>query len=91
MVQIFNEDCLDKDLNLLKNGEILFFHRQSLLDSLPKEDNKYPGHCGIYLGCNFFIQASNVKKKVIISSFDQNDYWKKVLVGSKDVLSDSKY
>lgn len=55
---------------------------------MPKEDNRYPGHCGIYLSDNYFIQSSSVIGKVIISNFELNDYWKKVLVGSKDILSD---
>lgn len=89
-LRLFNEDSLNKDLNLIKSGDILFFHRQSLSNSMPKKDNKYPGHCGIYLGNNYFIQSSSVKREVIISNFDQNDYWKRVLVGSKNILDDSK-
>ena len=89
-LRLFNEESLNKELSLIKCGDILFFHRQSLNESLPKDTNRYPGHCGIYLGGNFFIQSSSVKRKVIISSFDNNSYWKKVLVGSKDILDDSK-
>lgn len=53
---------------------------------IPKDNNKYPGHCGIYLGNNEFIHSSKVKGKVVISNFTKNDYWKRVLVASKDVF-----
>lgn len=89
-LRLFNEKSLDKNLGLIKSGDILFFHRQSLEDDLPSENNYYPGHCGIYLGDNYFIQSSYIRKKVIISNFDDNPYWKQVLVGSKDVLDDPK-
>lgn len=79
---------IGKDLSLVGIGDILFFHRQSLSDIEPKEDNKYPGHCGIYLGYNNFIHASRPKGKVVISNFDNNTYWNDVLVGSKDIISD---
>ena len=77
-LRIFVENDYNKDLNLIKSGDILFFHRQSYKDSLTKEDNRYPGHCGIYLSDNYFIQSSSVIGKIIISNFELNDYWKKV-------------
>lgn len=77
-LRIFVENDYNKDLNLIKSGDILFFHRQSYNDSLPKEDNRYPGHFGIYLSDNYFIQSSSVIGKIIISNFELNDYWKKV-------------
>lgn len=80
----------NKDLSLIRSGDIVFFHRQSYDDNNPKENKKYPGHCGIYLSDNLFIHSSSVKGKVVISSFLKNDYWKKVLVGSKDIISDDK-
>ena len=89
-LRLFNENSLDKDLSLIKSGDILFFHRQSFQDNLPSIDNYYPGHCGIYLSDSYFIQSSSIKEKVIISSFDENPYWKEVLVGSKDILDDPK-
>ncbi len=90
ILRLFNEKELNKDLSLIKTGDILFFHRQSLNDNKPSNNNRYPGHCGIYLSDNYFIQSSSVKGKVIISSFIKNEYWKNVLVGSKDILSDDK-
>lgn len=86
---LFEENNLDKDLNLIKNGDIIFFHRQSLKDMIPKENNKYPGHCGIYLGNNEFIHCSGPKGKVVVSNFMKNDYWKSILVASKDVLENN--
>lgn len=77
----------DKDLSLIKSGDILFFHRQSLNDNVPTEDNKYPGHCGIYIGNNKFIHSLKSEGRVVISDFENNDYWKKVLVARKDIVS----
>lgn len=85
---LFEENNLYKELNLIKNGDIIFFHRQSLKDTIPKQNNKYPGHCGIYLGNNEFIHCSRSKGKVVISDFEKNNYWKDVLIASKDVFVD---
>lgn len=90
ILRVFNKKELNKDLSLIRSGDIVFFHRQSYDDNNPKENNKYPGHCGIYLSDNLFIHSSSVKGKVVISSFLKIDYWKKVLVGSKDIISDDK-
>ena len=81
----FNE--VDKHIDLIKSGDILFFHRQSLNDNEPKQDNRYPGHCGIYLYDNEFIHALKSEDRVVISNFEQNKYWKKVLVARKDIIS----
>ena len=80
----------DKDISSLNKADVLLFHRQSLLDNEPKEDNFYPGHAGIYIGDKKFVQASYVKKKVIISDFDNNPYWQDVLVASKDYITKCK-
>ncbi len=88
---VFEENDFNKDLKLIKNGDIIFFHRQSLKDTIPKENNKYPGHCGIYLGNNEFIHCSKAKGKVVISNFIDNDYWKNILVGSKDIFGDNDW
>ena len=90
IITLYAEDDLNKDLSVIRKGDILFFHRQSMSDTEPKVDNKYPGHCGIYLGDNNFIHCSRPKGEVIISNFDKNEYWKKVLVASKNILSDNK-
>ena len=86
---LFEEKSLYKDLSIIKKGDILFFHRQSKGDNIPKVDNKYPGHCGIYLSDNKFLHCSRPKGMVVISNFNC-EYWKKVLVGSKDIISDYK-
>lgn len=85
---LFEENNLNKDLDLIKNGDIIFFHRQSLKSMVPNENNKYPGHCGIYLGNNEFIHCSGPKGKVVISNFEKNKYWKDVLVASKNIFED---
>jgi len=86
-ITLYKENSLNKNLKLIKPGDILFFHRQSLNDNFPKENNKYPGHCGIYLGNNAFMHCSRSQNKIIINTFNK-DYWKKVLVASKDIISD---
>lgn len=85
---LFEENSLEKDLSVIKNGDIIFFHKQSLKDTEPRENNKYPGHCGIYLGENNFIHSSRKKGKVIISNVEKNKYWKDILVGSKNIFED---
>ena len=87
---LYDEDDLNKNLKLLEKGDILFFHRQSLGDNIPKIDNKYPGHCGIYLGDNSFIHCSRPKKKVIINNLVDDIYWQRVLIGSKRIISNNK-
>lgn len=89
-ITLFDEKSLSKDLSIIKKGDILFFHRQSKCDNIPRVDNKYPGHCGIYLGDNKFIHCSRPKGMVIISNFNRREYWKNVLVGSKDIIFDYK-
>ncbi len=84
---LFEENDLNKDLSILKKGDILFFHRQSMNDNIPTINNRYPGHCGLYLEDYYFIHASKTKGQVIISNFYQNEYWQNVLVASKDILS----
>lgn len=86
---LFDEASSLKEIEHIQKGDILFFHRQSLNDFAPKEDNKYPGHCGIYLENSFFIHSSRVKGKVVVSDFNKNEYWQKVLVGYKDIFADS--
>lgn len=87
-ITLYNEDDFNKDLSILRSADVLFFHTQSLKDHYPKPNNRYPGHCGIYLGNEYFIQANRTKGKVVISNFNKNEYWKKVLVGSKNVIAD---
>lgn len=91
-ITLYEDNVLDKDLSLLKRGDILFFHRQSMDDNIPKVDNRYPGHCGIYLGNNKFIHCTmrKGKNRVIINDLEKNKYWRKKLVGSKDIITYQK-
>lgn len=89
LITFKENDISSKDLSLIKNGDIVFFHRQSLQDNYPTENNKFPGHCGIYLGEQKFIHASRIKQRVVISDFTKNNYWLKVLVGSKNIFVDN--
>lgn len=86
-ITYFKENDLDKDLSKIYIGDVLFFHRQSKEDNKPKEDNKYPGHCGIYLGNNKFIHVPRNKGYVTINDFESSKYWTKKLVASKDIIS----
>ena len=86
MTSNYGKLIFDKNIDLINNGDILFFHRQSLNDNIPKVDNKYPGHCGIYLYDNKFIHSLKSEGRVVISNFEKNDYWKKVLVARKNII-----
>lgn len=86
-ILLFNEIDDNKNIDLINNGDILLFHRQSLNENEPKDNNKYPGHCGIYIGNHKFIHSLKSEKRVVISDFEKSDYWKKVLVASKDIIS----
>ena len=87
-ITLFNENSLTKDFSLINKGDILLFHRQSLDDFMPRENNKYPGHCGIYLDNNIFIHCSRPKGRVILNSFKNSKYWRKVLIGSIDIANE---
>ena len=76
----------DHELKELDKGDILLIHRQSLQDDEPKKDNKYPGHCGIYLGDGRFIHATKATYKVSINSLDEDTYWKEKVIGFKKIL-----
>lgn len=84
------EEISGKNMNELNIGDILFFHRQSKEDNEPLVDNKYPGHCGIYLGNSEFIHCSGTKKRVLINNLSTSKYWNRVLVGKKDIISTIK-
>lgn len=90
ILTLYNENDIKKNLKLINKGDIVLFHRQSLKENKPTKTNKYPGHCGIYIGNNNFIHCSRPKKKVIISNLNNEIYWKQVLVASKDIISDNK-
>jgi len=85
-ITLFDENILNKDLSLIRQGDILFFHRQSLKEKEPSHNNKYPGHCGIYLGNNKFIHCTK-KNNVHVTDLEEDEYWQKKLVASKDVIS----
>ena len=86
----FSENECDKNIDLIEKGDVLFFHRQSLTMDHPTFYNKYPGHCGIYLGERKFIHATAPAQMVVISDFNYNPYWYDTLVGVKDFVSDEK-
>lgn len=71
-----------------KLGDILLFHTKSL-QTEPKKNNKYPGHCGIYIGEKEFIHSSIDHGQVVIGSF-YHEYWNKRLIGKKDIFEDEK-
>lgn len=86
-INLYEEKILKEELKLLNIGDILFFHRQSRKAKIPKVNNRYPGHCGIYLGNNYFIHCPSTDGKVVVDNLEENEYWNIKLVGSKDVIS----
>ena len=85
-VTLYNESI--KDISLIKPGDILLIHRQAPDADKPTEDNKYPGHCGLYLGNNKFIHATRYHHydKVIISELKKENIWTKKLIGYKNII-----
>ena len=82
---------IEYKLERIKPGDILLFHRQSLEETEPKPNNKYPGHCGIYLGDNRFIHCvTGNKYMVIINNFIKTPRWQEKLVASKDMITNNK-
>lgn len=83
----YQEDDVNKIkyLDDIEIGDLLFFHRQSLKENTPTPSNRYPGHVGIYLGDKKFVHASSEDGEVVVS--DLNDYWIKVMVASRDIIS----
>jgi cell wall-associated NlpC family hydrolase len=73
-------------LHLIRTGDILFFHRQSLNEFYPTNENYFPGHCGIYLEYRRFIHATQACGGVVISSLDAGSRWLADLVGSKNII-----
>ena len=70
-----------------KAGDILFFHRQSAVANKTNEDNWYPGHCGIYLGNNKYIDSRlTTRGDIAIVNMDDDNYMKN-FIGFKDVIS----
>lgn len=90
IITLYPKPCTKGNLDQINKGDILFFHRQSLADSEPKETNKYPGHCGLYLGNNTFIHCVKSQGKVIISNFHHTPYWQNILVASKNIFTDEQ-
>ena len=90
----FDEKSIDKDIDFIKKGDILFLHRQALKEYETTEYNKYPGHCAIYLGNRKFIHATRLSGTVVINDLDdiidptkrKPKKWKKILVGYKNMI-----
>ena len=91
-ITYFEESSLNKNINLINKGDILFFHTQSKQDYQPLEINKYPGHCGIYLGDGKFIHCTTLHNhnQVIKTSFTKCKSLYKKLVAIKDIISTYK-
>jgi len=89
---LYNQFDFNKysQIELIKPGDVVFFHRQSLNDDVPKVNNRYPGHCGVYLGEDQFLHASRKKGLVVVNNLEDNTYWLKKLVASKNIIDDIK-
>lgn len=77
---------LENSLNYIEVGDVLFFHCQSKKDNIPTSNNKYPGHCGIFLDNNYFIHCTRKYGGVVINSL-KDEYWNERVVGCKNVIS----
>lgn len=83
-------------LSDVKEGDILFFHTQSKKEYEPTKDNRYPGHCAIYLGNYEIMHCTSMNKilKVTKSSLTGNSKLTKKLqrmyVGSKNIIDYKK-
>ena len=84
--KLFTINKNDKNNLKLLKGDILLIHRQSLKENEPKEDNKYPGHCGLYIGNGKFIHATKVTNRVCISKINEENMWSKKLIGYKRII-----
>ncbi len=82
----YSEDDKNKDLDIIEDGDILLIHRQSLEATEPTLLNKYPGHCGIYIGDGKFIHSTTVTGKVSISHIDEDNHWNRRLIGIKKII-----
>jgi cell wall-associated NlpC family hydrolase len=69
----------------LQVGDLVFFDTE-------KKYRKKVNHVGIYMGDNKFIHASSAKKRVIITSFNEKQFYKRrFLWGQRVVNSNSAY
>lgn len=73
-------------ISFIQPGDILFFHTQSIHETMPTPQNRYPGHVALYLKDGKMIHASASKGKVMIESLYDEDNLN-ILVGYKDIVS----
>ena len=79
-------------LNDVKVGDILFFHTQSKNEYEPTEDNRYPGHCAIYLGdyelmhCTSMHKILKVTKSNLLGKTKLSRKLQRMYVGSKNII-----
>ena len=83
---LMNENDNDKKIKIMEKGDILLIHRQSLKSNSPSPVNKYPGHCGIYIGNGQFIHATTKTNQVSINNIDEKNEWNEALIGLKRIL-----
>lgn len=76
-------------IDILNKGDILLFHTQSLDATKPSIDNKYPGHCAIYIGDNKYIHCTSkgINPGVGVRDFSEKKKLNRKLVASKDIVS----
>ena len=71
-------------------GDILLFHRQALNDNITTPTNYYPGHVGLYLGNDKYIDARSNRGNIDIVDIS-NDNYLDCFVGIKTILRNLVY
>ena len=70
--------------NELQKGDLVFFDTKN-----HKKSKRKVNHVGIYLGENQFIHASSAGKKVMITSFEEQPFYKKHFLLGRRVINNS--
>ena len=66
-------------------AQIRYYYMYKYYDTL-----KFGEFPGIYIGNNNFIHCSRKYNMVTMNNLDKDTYWKKILVGSKDIVCKQK-
>ena len=73
------ENKVEFILNNAKTGDVFLFHRQSAKSNFVSENNKFPGHVGIYVGDGKYIDARHNRGDVRLVDITDDLYMKKFI------------